>query len=99
MCVVLQVFFDKTIDDSFSSELEMGFAAAAKEIKLSKKLSGYFLPTKCYSYCNSTKIIWFDNGRFYLISSKSTQETQENIDDLKKSVELYLSNPLLGKKK
>jgi hypothetical protein len=83
-------FSSEKISDPLRSTLTQSFEAQNLALPLSKNLTGYFVPSKCYSYCTMSKLIWFNHGEIYTIGNKQFKSEKENIAELVKSANSYI---------
>lgn len=70
--------------------VEDALLAYKAEIELDKDIRGYFIPSRCYAYCNTAKLIWFNENKVFIVSSK-IDNSKSSIDELIKSANSYIN--------
>jgi len=60
---------------------------------------GYYIPSVCYAYCSTNKLVWFSQGKMFTIASIAGGDDKRNIAELKKSALSLINNTLTKKTK
>jgi|CXWL01.1.fsa_nt_gi hypothetical protein len=94
ICIKSSFSYSK-IGTDLRQNLQYAFSRYTKEVELDKGKIGYFVPSVCYAYCNTARLIWFNydynKDEIYIISTKNAN-TQKTIDELVKSANSYINN-------
>jgi hypothetical protein len=48
-------------------------------------IMGYYVPSVCYSYCTTVKLVWFVPGKMFIIAAEGLGNAKPDIAELKKS--------------
>lgn len=87
-CTEASFYFSK-IGESPREHVSSYLLAYAQDIKLHKNITGYFVPSRCFSYCNEAKLVWFSDGILFEIGTHSNN-SNETKDELVKSANSYI---------
>lgn len=74
-------FFYNKLDGLLEEKLEGYFSAYGQDIKLHKNLFGYFVPSRCFAYCNEARLVWFKDNAIYVIGvhHNNSDETKKEL--------------------
>ncbi len=79
------------IDQGVMGVISAGYFNTTKSFSLKDEpLNGFYLPSKCYAYCNKMFFLWFDNNKAYAIGSEFSHGFEKDTRELEQSVKSYL---------
>ena len=54
-------------------------------VQLAPFIDGYYVPSVCYAYCTTVKLVWFVPGKMFVIAAEGLGDAKHDIPELKKS--------------
>ena len=82
--------FSISANSAASEIFEKTLSVYASKVSLAKNIHGYLIPSVCGANCDDTQLVWFVEGRIFIIGSHYTTSDQETLNELTKSANSYI---------
>jgi hypothetical protein len=82
--------FSVSANSAASGIFEKTLSVYARKISLAKNIHGYLIPSVCGANCDDTQLVWFMEGRVFIIGSHYTTSDQETLSELTKAANSYI---------
>ncbi len=77
----LGTYYTEQLNQILSENMESLFHETAKKVNLDRNITGYYIPSECYAYCNEEKLVWFDKNQLHLIGTKFSSSNKSQINE------------------
>ena len=78
-------FAVSSISKDTAGFIEDMLGAKYEYVQLAPFIDGYYVPSVCYAYCTTVKLVWFVPGKMFIIAAEGLGNSKSDIAELKKS--------------
>ncbi|TAE84130.1 MAG: hypothetical protein EAY76_00365 [Alphaproteobacteria bacterium] len=91
VCSIASFSYEK-ISNYIAHRINLALNNKRKNIEIDDMVTGYYVPSVCYAYCNEMSVLWLDAEHIYIIGSKMHKGFAMDSQELKKSALSYIQH-------